>query len=245
LSNREIGPVRSFPNGADLPKIRGASGLSAGMAQRGAYGAVLEHPNVGSAAMIHVGRTEHDERFSPEPVESRWKLNAVAVLLIVAGGSVFALPLFASLVVETVVGWAFLIAGIFQLLRVWGAKKWRRFAWQVAIAALLMIGGFTLLTNPAAGLISLKLMIIAIFLASAVLMILVGLRLRPSEGWIWFVLLGHLSLATGGLIWHLLPSSAAWSLGLLIGVDLLSAGVVLLHFGSLTGRPSHTVCAAS
>lgn len=196
--------------------------------------------------MIQAGFTHPDEaRFSPGPARSRWWLYVVGVLLIVAGLSVLALPLFASLVVEAVVGWAFVIAGISQLLYAWRARGWGGFAWQVLIAAVFLVGGLTLLTNPTAGLISLTLVIIATFLASGVLKILIGLRLRPADGWGWFVLLGLLSSAVGGLVWNQLPSSAAWSLGLLVGVDFLSAGLVFLRLGSVTGRTSHIVGAAA
>jgi uncharacterized membrane protein HdeD (DUF308 family) len=165
----------------------------------------------------------------------RW-LYAVGILLIVAGLAALALPLFASLAVEAVVGWAFVIAGISQLLYVFRAKGWGGFAWQLLIGAVFLLGGFTLITNPVAGLISLTLVIIATFIASGVLKILVGFRLRPMDGWGWFVLLGLLSLAVGLLIWNRMPSSAAWSLGLLVGIDFLSTGLVFVRFGYLTGQ---------
>jgi uncharacterized membrane protein HdeD (DUF308 family) len=61
------------------------------------------------------------------------------------------------------------------------------------------------------------------------------------DGWGWFVLLGILSLAVGVLIWNQLPSSAAWSLGLLVGIDFLSTGLVFLRFAYLAGQTSRIV----
>jgi hypothetical protein len=119
-----------------------------------------------------------------------------------------------------------------QLLYAFGAKGWSGFTWQILIGAVFLLGGFTLLTNPVAGLISLTLVIIATFLASGVLKILIGFRLRPMDGWGWFMLLGLLSLAVGVLIWNQLPSSAAWSL-VLVGIDFLSTGLVFIRFGHL------------
>ena len=173
---------------------------------------------------------------SPHLARSRWWLYAVGALLILAGLAALALPLFASLAVEAVVGWAFLIAGASQLLYAWRAKGWGGFAWQILIGAVFLVGGFTLIANPVAGLISLTLVIIATFIASGALKILIGFRLRPLDGWGWFVMLGVLSLAVGVLIWNQLPSSAAWSLGLLVGIDFLSTGLVFLRFGALAGR---------
>jgi len=116
---------------------------------------------------------------------------------------------------------------------------------QLLIGAVFLLGGFTLIANPAAGLISLTLVIIATFIVSGVLKVLVGFRLKPLDGWGWFVLLGILSLAVGLLIWNRLPSSAAWSLGLLVGIDFLSTGLVFLRFGYLAGRTSRLVGAAA
>lgn len=173
---------------------------------------------------------------SPQLAQSRWWLYAVGALLIIAGLAALALPLFASLAVEAVVGWAFVLAGIAQLAYAFRAKGWGGLAWQVLIGAVFLVGGFTLLTNPVAGLISLTLVIIATFIASGVFKILIGLRLRPLDGWGWFIVLGVLSLAVGLLIWNRLPSSAAWSLGLLVGIDFLSTGLVFLRFGFLAGQ---------
>lgn len=175
-------------------------------------------------------------RLSAPQAQGRGSLYAIGLLLIVAGLAALALPFVASLAVEAVVGWAFVIAGLSQLLYAFRAKGWGGFAWQLLIGAVFLLGGLTLITNPVAGLISLTLVIIATFIASGVLKIVVGLRLRPMEGWGWFVLLGILSLVVAVLIWNRLPSSAAWSLGLLVGIDFLSTGLVFLRLGYVAGR---------
>jgi uncharacterized membrane protein HdeD (DUF308 family) len=183
--------------------------------------------------------------FSRQLAESRWWLFMVGVLLILAGLLALLLPLMASLAVEAVVGWAFMLAGVTQLVYAFRAKGWGGFAWQILIGAIFVLGGFTLVTNPVAGLFSLTLVIIATFVASGILKILIGFRLRPVDGWGWFVLLGILSLAVGIMIWNQLPSSAAWSLGLLVGIDFLSTGLVFLRFGRLAGRASRTTDVAA
>ncbi|RDI57886.1 HdeD family acid-resistance protein [Microvirga subterranea] len=174
--------------------------------------------------------------FSRPLAESRWWLFTVGGLLVLAGLSALAIPFVASIAVEAVVGWAFVLAGLVQLAYALRTKGWGGFAWQILIGAIFLLGGLTLITNPVAGPLSLTLVIIATFLASGVIKILVGFRLRPMDGWGWFVLLGILSLIIGVLIWSRLPSSAAWSLGLLVGVDFLSTGLVFIRFGFLAGQ---------
>lgn len=182
--------------------------------------------------------------FSGPLVQNRWWLYVIGILLILAGIGALALPLVASLAVEVVVGWAFVVAGVAQLVYAWRAKGWTGMVWQILIATIFLVAGVTLLTNPVAGLLSLTLVVIAAFLASGVIKIAIGFRLRPLDGWGWFILLGVLSLLIGLLIWNSLPSSAAWSLGLLVGIDFLSTGLVFLRFGYLVGRRARIIDAA-
>jgi uncharacterized membrane protein HdeD (DUF308 family) len=46
---------------------------------------------------------------------------------------------------------------------------------------------------------------------------------------------GIVALLLGGLIWVQWPSSSAWALGTLVGVNLLMTGITRLMFG-LAGR---------
>ncbi|MDB5572410.1 MAG: hded protein [Hyphomicrobiales bacterium] len=179
--------------------------------------------------------------FTRELADSRWWLYAVGFLLMLAGFAAIAAPFWASLAVEAIVGWMFIIGGVSQLIHAWQTKGWGGFAWETLIGLVFLIGGFTLLTNPVAGLFSLTLVIIATFLTSGVFKIAIGLHLRPMDGWGWFIVLGIISIVVGVMIWNRLPTSAAWSLGLLAGVDFLSAGLVFLRFGHLAGRAERRI----
>jgi uncharacterized membrane protein HdeD (DUF308 family) len=46
---------------------------------------------------------------------------------------------------------------------------------------------------------------------------------------------GIVALLLGGLIWAQWPSSSAWAIGTLVGVNLLMTGITRLMFG-LAGR---------
>jgi uncharacterized membrane protein HdeD (DUF308 family) len=176
---------------------------------------------------------------------TRRSLTMPGVILIVAGITALALPSIASLAVEAVVGWAFVLVGISQLMHAFRATGWAGFAGQLLMGMIFLVAGVTLITNPVAGLISLTVVIIATFVASGILKLLVGFRLRPLDGWGWFIVLGLLSLAVGLLIWNRLPSSAAWSLGLVVGIDFISTGLVFLRFASLARQRPGTITAAA
>jgi len=55
-----------------------------------------------------------------------------------------------------------------------------------------------------------------------------ALPLRAVRGWVWLLTSGLVSLLLGVLILTGLPGTAAWVLGLMVGINLLFTGFVLL-----------------
>lgn len=76
-------------------------------------------------------------------------------------------------------------------------------------------------------------MISALLIAEGVSRILLGLRLRPTNGWLWFIAGGIASTALGALLLVGWPAIAFWAIGLLLGIELIFAGTmnVSLAFG--------------
>jgi uncharacterized membrane protein HdeD (DUF308 family) len=68
------------------------------------------------------------------------------------------------------------------------------------------------------------------FVAIGVARIAMGVAGWGAPGAVWLVVGGVLSLVLGLLIAEDLPESAAWALGLLVGIDLLFSGVRLIDF---------------
>jgi uncharacterized membrane protein HdeD (DUF308 family) len=79
--------------------------------------------------------------FTRQFAEGRWWLAGVGAFLIIAGISALAFPVFASLAVEAVVGWAFILAGLSQLLYAIRSAGWGGFAWQALLGAVFLVGG--------------------------------------------------------------------------------------------------------
>ena len=109
-----------------------------------------------------------------------------------------------------------------------------------------MAGGW-LAFFPFTGIITLTILLAALFLAEGVLEVILAFRVRPHEGWGWLLLSGLVAIAVGALIAAELPGSAVWAIGLLAGVNLISTGVsfVVLALAGRRGGHGARVAAAT
>jgi uncharacterized membrane protein HdeD (DUF308 family) len=107
---------------------------------------------------------------------------------------------------------------------------------------LYVVAGAYLAFFPLTGIITLTILLAALFIVEGGLEISMALRVRPHEGWGWLLLSGLVAVAVGLLIAFGLPSSAAWAIGLLAGINLISTGWGFL-FLALAGRRTATAVA--
>ena len=127
------------------------------------------------------------------------------------------------------------------LIHAFSIKEWRGFLMELLIGVLYVVAGGWLAFFPFTGIVTLTILLAALFLAEGVLEAIMAVRVRPHEGWIWLLLSGLVAIAVGVLIAYELPSSATWAIGLLAGVNLLSTGIsfiVLALAGRRIGRGS-------
>ena len=92
-----------------------------------------------------------------------------------------------------------------------------------------------MLEHPLLALGTLTLFLAAVILAAGILEIISYFRHKTHEASGWILLNGIVALLLGGMIWVRWPSSSAWAIGILVGVNLLLTGMTRLMFG-LAGR---------
>ena len=160
---------------------------------------------------------------------------ALGVLLIVAGVAAIAFPLLSTIATKIALGWIFLIAGALIVAHAFPIRQWQGVLLSLLIGALYLVAGAWLAFTPFAGVVALTILLAALFLAEGVLEVIMAVRVRPHEGWSWLLLSGFVAIAVGVLIAVELPSSAAWAIGLLTGINLLSSGVSFAAL-ALAGR---------
>jgi uncharacterized membrane protein HdeD (DUF308 family) len=140
-------------------------------------------------------------------------------------------------VIELFIGWLFLISGIIGLVALFSVHNVPAFLWGLVTAALLTAAGVMLVWNPVAGALSLTLVLAALFVAEGVFQIATsfGYRHVMRASWGWLLVSGIADLVLAFVIIIGWPISAAWALGLLAGVNLLTSGFAIVMV-AMAGR---------
>jgi len=154
-------------------------------------------------------------------------------ILTFLGAAAIVVPQVATLAVEILLGWIFLIGGIIGLATTVIARHAPGFWWALASSVVSIVAGAFLLRSPIGGAISLTLILTCFLVADGIIMVLFGMehRRQLSRQWGWFVANGVLDLFLAAIIIVALPGSVVWVLGLLIGIDLLFGGSSLIAIG--------------
>lgn len=160
-----------------------------------------------------------------KPTGRGWFI-ALGALLILVGAGALLFPILAALSLNLVAGAALLTAGLFTLVHAFGMKKWRGFGLGLLLGVLYTITGLLFVLNPLTGILTLTVLLGALFTADGVARVLMAFKLRPERSWWVFLLTGSLSLVLGVLVLLGLPSG--WSLGflgILLGINMIFAGI--------------------
>ncbi|SOE18742.1 uncharacterized membrane protein HdeD [Hoeflea halophila] len=155
-------------------------------------------------------------------------MAALAVICIIGGFLALLNPFGATIFAVTLAGWVFLIQGVIQIIHAFRVRDWPGFIWSLGLGVLSLLVGVILVADPLAGAIPLTLLVAVLFLATGVAKIMFALSLKPASGWVWVLVSGLVSAALGVLILAGLPASATTILGLLLGIELVSNGVLFL-----------------
>jgi len=166
-----------------------------------------------------------------------WFLG-LGVFLIIAGGAAIAFPLVSTLAAKFALGWLFLFVGVVNVVHAFSTSGWRAFGLNLLVGLLFLVAGGYLAFFPFTGIITLTLILAALFIVEGYLEIMMAVRLQPDAGWWWVLLSGILAVAVGILIALGLPDTAIWTIGLLTGINLLASGISYV-FLALQGRSAH------
>ncbi len=166
-----------------------------------------------------------------ETVREHWKLFlAEGIILVVLGILAIVVPPLATIGVTIFIGWLFLISGVAGLITTFGARHAPGFWWSLLSAILGIAAGIVLLGWPISGAISLTLLLIVFFIIEGVLSIMYALEHKKelTGQWGWMLASGIIDLILAAMIFAGLPGTAAWALGLLVGINMLFGGSAMI-----------------
>jgi uncharacterized membrane protein HdeD (DUF308 family) len=163
---------------------------------------------------------------SPDDARNARKWLLAAGILALIGGTVsIVVPAIASVGIAIFVGVVLMAMGVVMAMSAWPQRSRKRRALRFVEAALALVAGFCLVAFPLTGTLTLTVFLAAWFLATGVLLGAAAYEQRGLPGFGWTALHAVVSLILGLLIALELPSSAAWAIGLLVGVNLVFFGV--------------------
>ncbi len=166
-----------------------------------------------------------------QAVRPHWKLFLIeGIILVILGLLAIVVPPLATIGVTIVIGWLFLFSGIAGLITTFGARHAPGFWWSLLSAVLGLAAGLVLLAWPVSGAVSLTLLLIVFFVIEGVLSIMYALEhKRELTGqWGWMLASGIIDLLLAAMIFGGLPGTAAWALGLLVGINMLFGGASMI-----------------
>jgi uncharacterized membrane protein HdeD (DUF308 family) len=164
-------------------------------------------------------------------IHAHWSLFLFeGIMLVILGVAAIIVPEIATLAFTLVIGWIFLISGGVGLVTTFWMRHAPGFWWALLSAVIAIAAGVVLIRWPINGMVSLTLVLIAFFVVEGIATIMYAIdhRNQLSGRWGWMLASGIVDLILAGIIFAGLPGTAAWALGLLVGINMLFGGVAMI-----------------
>ncbi len=180
------------------------------------------------------------------PIHDHWILFAIeGAALILLGLLAIIIPSIASANVTVILGWLFLVSGTLGLATTYWARQAPGFWWSLVSALLAIVVGVVLIANKSqdlyGGLIGwpfeksgpLRQILFLFFLVEggASIMFAFEHRRQFSGRWAWMLASGVVDIVLASIIIFDLPGTSAWTMGLLVGINMILGGVALTAMG--------------
>ena len=175
-------------------------------------------------------------------LHAHWRLFlAEGIVLLILGLLAIVVPQIATIAVAVFIGWILLVSGAVGLLATFRMRTAPGFWWSLISAILGIVAGILLFRSPVSGALSLTVILTVFLTIEGIVSILFALEHKRELSGRWGAMLfsGLVDLFLAGIIIEGLPGTAAWAIGLLIGVNLVFGGTALIAM-ALHARDSAT-----
>jgi uncharacterized membrane protein HdeD (DUF308 family) len=166
-------------------------------------------------------------------IELKWKtLLFEGIALTLLGVLALLNPFVMSLGLDLLLGFLLVAAGLIQGYRALkNIKNWDSVPVLIG-ASFALIAGILLLAYPLTGVLTLALLLTIFFFVDGISKIITSFQYRSFQGWGWILFSGIISVFLALLIYAGLPISAAWIIGVYLGIYFLILGfsMIMLSF---------------
>jgi uncharacterized membrane protein HdeD (DUF308 family) len=153
-----------------------------------------------------------------------------AIAMVVLGFLAILMPFITGIAVSIFVGWIMVFSGFAYLAYAFAAQGAGSFIWRMLVGIAYIVGGGYLAFHPGIALESLTLLVAAIFFVEGAMEIVVFFQFRGLSGSGWILFDALVTLVLAYMIWRPWPSSSAWAIGTLLGVNLIMSGFTRLMY---------------
>jgi uncharacterized membrane protein HdeD (DUF308 family) len=179
-------------------------------------------------------------------IHDHWTVFLIeGVALVLLGLLAIVVPSIANANVTVFLGWLFLLSGALGLATTYWARRAPGFWWSLVSALLAMFVGAILIANKTRDLYgglmgwpfddngSLRLVLVLFFLVEggASIMFAFEHRRQFSGRWAWMLASGVLDIVLASIIIFDLPGTSAWTMGFLVGINMILGGLALTAMG--------------
>jgi len=187
------------------------------------------------ADRIEIEIREMQERMQ-EYLRMHWKFFlAEGAFFIILGIAAIIVPQVFTIAIALFIGWLLLLGGIFQIARAIRFSSMPGFGMWLLIGVLQVIIGYFLIAQPMKGALTLTMLMTLYFAVEGIAKISLAFMMRPLAHWGWVFFSGFTALMLSVVVWAGWPGTAAWVLGLLLGINMIFLGGSLvkisLHHG--------------
>jgi len=159
-------------------------------------------------------------------------LTGLGIFSILVGILAIAFPWAASMAIEQLLGIVLVFSGVFSIGAALSHGHTSHRISTIILALVRLAAGLALLVFIKQGVVTLTVVLSAFFLAEGAIFIFSSLALRHNRAWPLILVNGIVAIVLGVMIFSGLPSSAAWAIGLLYGINSIFYGVTLLGFAA-------------
>ena len=167
-----------------------------------------------------------------DTLRHKWGLVlALGIALVACGVVALMSVVLATAVTVLWVGAMMVAAGVIEIAHGFKQQGWgRAFLW-IATGALYVVAGVFAFINPLLASVVLTLVLGIALIAAGIARFLMGLHLMGGGHSGWIMLSGLVTFLFGLVILVHWPTSSLYVLGIVLGVDLIQAGVGWIHLG--------------